>query len=135
RAFLAVLEAQREKVHGEAFNVGTTAENFRVKDIAQIVVETVPGSQLAFQEGASPDRRNYRVNCDKLARVLPEARPRWTVRQSAAQLYAAYQRGALTPEDFEGPKYQRIAHIKSLVQRGFLTEDFQVTPAGAQDAA
>jgi hypothetical protein len=122
-------------VHGEAFNVGTTAENFRVKEIAQVVVETVPGSQLAFQEGASPDKRNYRVNCDKLVRVLPAARPQWTVRTAAQQLYAAYQRASLTPEDFEGPKFQRIAHIKSLVQQGFLTDDFRVTAAGVHDVA
>ncbi|MEZ5962816.1 MAG: SDR family oxidoreductase [Planctomycetota bacterium] len=135
RAFLAMVEAPRELVHGEAFNVGTTAENYKVKEIAQIVVDTVPGSKLAFQDGASPDKRNYRVNCDKLAKVLPHAKPRWTVRTTAQQLYEAYQRASLRPEDFEGPKYQRIAHIKSLVGQGLLTDEFRVTTAGAQGAA
>ena len=135
RAFLAMVEAPRELVHGQAFNVGTTAENFKVKDIAQIVVDTVPGSQLAFQEGASADTRNYRVNCDKLARVLPHAKPRWTVRTTAKQLYDAYQRASLTPNDFEGPRYQRIAHIKNLVSQGFLTDEFRVTAAGERSLA
>jgi nucleoside-diphosphate-sugar epimerase len=135
RAFLAMVEAPRALIHGAAFNVGTTAENYKVAEIAQIVCETVPNSQLAFQDGASPDKRNYRVNCDKLARVLPHAKPKWTVRASAKQLYEAYQRAALSPQDFEGPRYQRIAHIKSLVSQGFLTEDFRVTAAGAQGLA
>ena len=135
RAFLAMVEAPRELVHAEAFNVGTTAENYKVKEIAQIVIETVPGSQLAFQEGASPDKRNYRVNCDKLARVLPHAKPKWTVRTTAKQLYDAYQRASLSPTEFEGPKYQRIAHIKSLVSQGFLTDEFRVTAAGERSLA
>jgi len=135
RAFLAMVEAPRALVHAEAFNVGTTAENYKVKEIAQIVVETVPGSQLAFQDGASPDKRNYRVDCDKLARVLPHAKPTWTVRASAKQLYDAYRRASLRPEDFEGPKYQRIAHIKSLVSQGLLTEEFRLTSKGAADPA
>lgn len=135
RAFLAMVEAPRALVHKEAFNVGTTAENYKVKEIAQIVIDTVPGANLAFQEGASPDKRNYRVNCDKLARVLPHAKPKWTVRTTAQQLYEAYQRGSLRPEDFEGPKYQRIAHIKSLVSQGLLTEEFRVTAKGDTEAA
>lgn len=130
RAFLAMVEAPRELVHGEAFNVGNTDENYRVREIAEIVVQTVPGSQLAFQDGASPDTRNYRVNCDKLARVLPHAKPKWTVATTARQLYEAYQKAALTPEEFEGPKYQRIAHIKSLIAGGHLDRDLRViTPA------
>ncbi len=135
RAFLAMIEAPRELVHAAAFNVGTTAENYKVKEIAQIVIETVPGSQLAFQEGASPDKRNYRVNCDKLARVLPHAKPKWTVRTTAKQLYDAYQRASLSPTEFEGPSYQRIAHIKSLVSQGFLTDEFRVTAAGERSLA
>src|SRR5947209_14743121 len=90
RAFVAVLEAPREVVHGEAFNVGATAENYQIRDLAEIVEETVPGSRIDFAADASPDKRNYRVNCDKLARIFPHARPRWTARVGARQLHDAY---------------------------------------------
>lgn len=119
-AFRAVLEAPRELVHNEAFNVGQTTENYQVRDIALIVQETVPGSTVEFATDASPDKRDYRVNCDKICRVLPDYQPKWTARLGAAELYAAYQRVGLRLEDFEGPAYRRIDHIKMLVSDGAL---------------
>lgn len=119
RAFLAVLEAPRELVHGRAFNVGSTSENYRVRELAEIVAETVPDTSLEFASGASPDKRNYRVNCDRIGDVLGY-RTRWTVRQGAAELYGGYRNAGLTLADFEGPRYQRIAHIRSLLADGEL---------------
>ena len=92
RAFLAVLEAPRELVHDEAFNVGRTEENYRIREVADIVEEVVPGSEVTFAEDAGPDTRNYRVNCDKLAATLPAFEPQWTVRRGVEELYEAYLR-------------------------------------------
>lgn len=125
RAFLSVLNAPRELIHNEAFNVGRTDENYRVKDIAQIVIETVPGSKLEFASDAGPDKRNYRVNCDKIASVLTEFKPQWTVRKGAQELYNAYQKVGLQPEEFEGSRYRRIHHIKHLISTGRLSEDLR----------
>ena len=91
RAFVAVLDAPRELVHDEAFNVGRTEENYRIREVAEIVGEVVPDSEVAFADGASPDIRNYRVNCDKIAETLPEFQPQWTVRRGVEELYAAYR--------------------------------------------
>jgi len=119
RAFLTVLEAPRELVHGKAFNVGSTSENYRVRELAEIVAETVRDTSLEFASGASPDKRNYRVNCDRIGDVLGY-RTRWTIRQGAAELYDGYRNAGLTLADFEGPRYQRIAHIRSLIATGEL---------------
>jgi nucleoside-diphosphate-sugar epimerase len=92
RAFLAVCEAPREKVHMEAFNVGSTAENYRVIEIARLVEEVVPGARIRFAPNAGPDPRCYRVNCDKLARALPDARrsgPRGAASSSSTKRSAA----------------------------------------------
>jgi nucleoside-diphosphate-sugar epimerase len=121
RAFLAVLEAPRGLIHNEAFNVGRPEENYRIRDLAQIVAETVPGSCVEFAEGAGPDRRNYRVNCAKIAQVLPY-RPVWDARQGAQELYEAYQRVGLALDEFEGPRYRRISHIKQLIASGRLDD-------------
>jgi nucleoside-diphosphate-sugar epimerase len=120
RAFLAAVEAPREAVHNQAFNVGRTDENFRIREIAEIVVETVPASRVEFAEGAGPDIRNYRVNCDKIRQQLPGFVPQWTVRKGAQQLYQTYQEIGLQKKDFEGPRYRRIDHIKHLIQTGRL---------------
>ncbi len=122
RAFIAILHAPRESVHCQAFNVGRTSENYRIRDLAQIVAETVSGSQVGFAEGASADQRCYRVNCDKLARALPEYKPQWDARRGAQELYAAYQKYGVTLEEFEGPRYKRVAHIKHLLSTDRLDE-------------
>jgi nucleoside-diphosphate-sugar epimerase len=115
RAFLAVLEAPREAVHNQAFNIGSTSENYQMRELAEIVVKTVPGSQVSFASGASPDLRNYRVNCDKAASVLG-FKTEWDVQRGARELYEAYRATGLTLDEFEGPRYQRIAHIRHLLE-------------------
>lgn len=126
RAFLACLEAPRELVHNECFNVGRTDENYQIRDVAQIVKQVVPGSRIAFGEGATADIRDYRVDCGKLARTFPQAVPRWTVRQGVEELYDAYQRNGLTAEDFKH-RYVRIAHIKRLLEEGRVDSTLQWT--------
>jgi nucleoside-diphosphate-sugar epimerase len=78
-AFLAVLEAPRELVHDEAFNVGRWQDNVQVRDIADLVREAVPGSRVSFAEGAGPDLRDYRVDFSKLAETFPDLNFRWRV--------------------------------------------------------
>src|SRR5215468_10708770 len=90
RAFLAVLEAPRDAIHNEVFNVGRTEENYQIRQIAEIVGETVPGCRIEFAEGGGPDTRSYRVDFGKIARQVPAFRPRWTVREGARELYDAY---------------------------------------------
>jgi nucleoside-diphosphate-sugar epimerase len=115
RAFLAALNAPIELVHNEAFNVGQTSENYRVRELAQIVAETVPGCEVSFAPDAGPDKRNYRVNCDKIQGVLPEFKPAWTARRGAQELYDSYQHFGLNLDEFEGPRFKRIAHLKELL--------------------
>ena len=121
-AFVAALHAPRELIHNEAFNVGRPEENYRIRELAEIVAEVVPGSRVEFAEGASPDKRNYRVDSSKIARVLPEYRPQWTARKGAQELYEAYQKIGLQVEEFEGPRYRRIDHIKMLMADGRLND-------------
>lgn len=120
RAFIAVLEAPRELIHNEAFNVGRNEDNYRIRDLAQIVYETVPGCRIQFAEGAQPDKRNYRVDCSKIRRVLPDFQPAWDARKGAQELYDAYRTIGLKLEDFEGPRYKRIDHIRKLIAAGRL---------------
>lgn len=125
RAFIAVLEAPREAIHNQAFNVGRNEDNYQIRDIANIVKETVPECEIEYAEGAQPDKRNYRVNCSRILQVLPNFQPRWNVRLGAQELYEAYCKIGLTLEEFEGSKYQRIAHIKYLLAENLLSDDLR----------
>ena len=115
RAFLAMLEAPSELVSGEAFNVGGTSENYQIRDVAALVQATVPGSSIAFAEGAGPDTRCYRVDCGKLARTFPGLELRWNVASGVEELYEAFKREQLTGADLEGSRFQRIARISELL--------------------
>ncbi|HZM53214.1 MAG TPA: SDR family oxidoreductase [Vicinamibacteria bacterium] len=131
RAFLAVLAAPAETVAGEALNVGRNDQNYRIREIAEIVKETVPGCEVTFAEDAGPDKRNYRADFSKIARVLPGFLPQWDARQGARQLYDAYREVGLRLEDFEGPRYRRIDQIRSLMASGELVFDLRWNPPSA----
>ncbi len=132
RAFLAVLEARREVVHDQAFNVGVTSENYRIRDVAEIVRAVVPGSRVTYAPGASPDLRNYRVDFSKIERALPAFRPAWTVRKGVEELHAAYRAHGLTKEEFLSSRYLRIGTILDRRGRGELDERLRWTPERAR---
>ncbi len=119
RAFAAVAAAPRELVHKEAFNVGRTDQNYRMRELAEIVSETVPGCRVEYAPDASPDKRCYRVNCDKIARVLPRFKPQWDARKGAPRALRCVQesradprriRRAQVPANWAHPQVDRRRH-------------------------
>jgi nucleoside-diphosphate-sugar epimerase len=120
RAFLAALDAPRDLVHCQAFNVGRTEENYQIRDLAKIVSETVPGCQIEYAKDGSPDTRCYRVDFSKINRVLPSFQPQWNARKGANELYDSVRGSGLALEEFEGPRYKRISHIQQLLSSGRL---------------
>jgi len=125
RAFLAVLAAPREKVHNEAFNVGRTSENYRVRDLADLVQSLVPGSRVRYANGVGPDPRSYRVDCSKLEQTLPAYQPVWTVERGVRELREAFARHGLTAAEFLGDRYFRIKQIQQLQRTGRLSADLR----------
>ena len=119
-AMLCALEAPKSAIHNAIFNVGQTEENFRISELAEIVAQTVPGSRIEYAPGGGPDKRCYRVNCDKVRGALPGFRPQWTARKGAQELYDAYRANGLTAEDAKGGRYFRIHRIQSLLEAGKL---------------
>mgnify|MGYP001798043856 FL=1 len=125
RAFLAVLHAPKEKIHNEAFNVGRNEDNYQIRELDDMVQDIVPNCVVEYAEDDGPDKRCYRVDCSKILRVLPEFQPQWSARKGVEELYAAYKEVGLTLDEFEGNRYQRIAHIKSLLKSGKLDSDLR----------
>lgn len=134
RAFIAALEAPADQVINEAFNVGQTAHNYRIRDLAEIVAAVVPGCELEFADGAGPDKRSYRVSFEKIKRKLPAFKPQWDARKGAEQLYQAYRSYGLTLDEFEGPRFQRIGHIKKLLAERIIDNSLRHTVAAAAAA-
>jgi nucleoside-diphosphate-sugar epimerase len=125
KAFIAVLEAPLEAIHNQAFNVGNNHDNYRIREIAEIVKDVVPNCNIEYAKDASPDKRCYRVDCGKILKNLPRFQPDWNARKGAEDLYQTYKRFNLKLDEFEGTKYQRIAHIKELIKTGELNESLR----------
>jgi nucleoside-diphosphate-sugar epimerase len=125
RAFLAALEAPKDAVHAQAFNVAPADANYRIRELAEIVHATVPGCEVEFASDASPDTRNYRVDASKIARTLPAFQPQWTAEKGAQQLYEAFVENGITLDDIEGWRFRRIGQIKQLLDTAQLGPDFR----------
>lgn len=131
-AFIAALEAPREAVHNQAFNIGRTEENYRVSELAEMVSEVVPHSRVEYAPGGGPDKRCYRVDCGKAERSLPGFAPRWNVHRGAEQLRDAYRRHGLETADVASPRYIRLRRLRELLDGGQLAPDLRWAEVATQ---
>lgn len=122
-AIIAVLEAPRDVIHNQTFNVGRNEENYRISELAEIVAQVVPNARTEYAPGGGPDLRCYRVNFDKIGRMLPGFRPQWTARKGAEELYQAYRSVGLTAAEVESGRYIRITEIRRQQQAEKLDSD------------
>jgi nucleoside-diphosphate-sugar epimerase len=120
RAFIAMLEAPKHLVHNQSFNIGLNAENYRIRELADFVKETIPGCEIEYADGAGPDKRCYRVDFSKYASTFPESSLQWNARRGAQQIYESYQKYGLEKGEYEGVRYKRILHIMYLLENQFI---------------
>ena len=125
-AFVALLSVSRSRVHGRAFNIGRTTENYLIRDVAEKVREIVGGT-VTFASGAGADTRNYRVSCDLIAREVPEFRPQWTLSKGIEELVENYERYGLTIDALTGAPHQRLKRIAALLDSGRLDTELRWT--------
>ena len=123
KAIRCVLDAPRDAVHGQVFNVGDSNHNYQVRQVAEIVADTFPGCELSFGAPAD-DNRSYRVNFDKIASQVPGFRCEWDVARGAAQLRAVFERVGLSKELFESRYFTRLKMLEHLLATGQIDEHF-----------
>jgi len=129
RSFLAVLEAPRQTVHDEAFNVGRDEDNVQVRDVAEIVGAAVPGSKVSLATEAGPDLRNYRVDFSKLAATFPQLTLRWSVSAGVDELVRAYGIYDFSHDDFVSSSYVRLRRIRELLSAGLIDDMLRPEPS------
>jgi nucleoside-diphosphate-sugar epimerase len=134
QAFEKVLQAPREVIHNQAFNVGTSAANYQVRELAEIVASTVPGSELEFAADGGPDPRSYRVSFDKFAAAIPSYAPQWDARRGAQELYAAFREEKLGVEALTDQRFIRLRQIRSLLDQESLDSSLRWHAAQRQAA-
>lgn len=132
QAIIRVLEAPREAVVNEVFNVGDTEHNYRVREIAEIVGEVFPGCEVMFGP-PSPDNRSYRVSFEKIRKHLPEFKCRWNARRGAQQLLDLFRRVDMTEEVFQYRTFTRLKQLEYLIRTRQIDESFFWTEFGDED--
>jgi nucleoside-diphosphate-sugar epimerase len=124
RAYIACLEAPVELVHNQAFNVGRNSENYRIRDMAEVVKSIVPGCEVEYTYEHGSDSRTYKVSFDKIATILKDYfKPQWDIRRGVRQLYEAFRAHGLTLEEFTGNRYIRLNQLKNLVAQDRLDQE------------
>ena len=135
RAYRVLLEAPRERIHNEAFNVGRSSENYQIRDVANMVQRVVPACEVTFAEGATADKRCYIVDCSKLETHFPEYQPQWTVEKGIEELYSVYRRYAVTEQEVFGPQHIRLKQIQQLLCEGLIDDSLSPVAEQATDVA
>jgi nucleoside-diphosphate-sugar epimerase len=125
KATATLLGAPAESIRGEAFNIGTNEQNYRIRELAEIVHERLPQCEIAFAEGASSDARSYRVDFSKFAARFPECAFEWTARLGADELATAYEAIGLEEADLSGQRYIRLGRLLLLLEQGRLGEELR----------
>jgi len=124
-AMIACLAVPRERIHNQAFNVGRTDQNYRIRELAEIVRDTVPNCTIEYADGAGPDKRCYRVNCDKIRTALPEFVPQWDAAKGARELYDSYRAIGLDQAGLDGTRFRRLGTIQALISSGRLDDQLR----------
>ncbi len=123
KAIICALEAPRDIVHNQIFNVGDSANNYRVKDIAEFVAEAFPGCKLSFGDNAS-DNRSYRVSFEKINTILPGFKCDWDARLGAKQLFDVFSQIDMTEEIFFSRGFTRLKQLEYLIRTQQIDKDF-----------
>jgi nucleoside-diphosphate-sugar epimerase len=126
RAIACTLEAPRDLVHKEIFNVGSTSENYQVRNIAEIVADTFPSCRLSFGK-SDGDSRSYRVCFDKIHSQLPGFNCRYNAAMGAGELLELFQRIDMAPEVFNFRPYTRLKQLQYLLKTGQIDAEFYWT--------
>ena len=126
-AISCCLAAPSDVIQRQVFNVGDSNENYRIRDLAEIVKAVFPECEITFGPSGG-DNRSYRVSFDKIRTTLPGFRCKWSAADGARELRTLFERIGLTAEDFEGEPYTRLKCLKQLLASGQIDQDYYWTP-------
>lgn len=123
RAITCALDAPADAIHNQILNIGDSSQNYRVREIAEIIGKVFPGCEISFGT-VGADNRSYRVSFAKLTRHLPEFKCEWDVEKGVRQFRALFERIGMTRDVFDHPGYTRLKQLEHLIKTGQIDQDF-----------
>ncbi len=125
QAYRVLLEADTKKLSHGAYNIGSTQQNFRICDLADLIMSLYPEAEVKFASGAFKDERNYRVDCSRLEKLGVGYQVRMSVADGIREMLQALQNHPVSVEEFEGHRFGRVAHVLHLIEHGLLRQDLR----------
>ncbi len=123
KAIICTLEAPRDIVHNQIFNVGDTAHNYQVKEIAQIIANTFKECQLSFGDSGA-DNRSYRVCFEKINKILPGFKCEWNAERGAQQMFDLFNLIDLSADTFFFRGFTRLKQLEHLIRTQQIDRNF-----------
>ena len=127
KAIECCIEAPRDAIHNQVFNVGHDGDNYQVREIAEIVGGVFPGCRVTIGSSAG-DNRSYRVDFSKITNELPGFKCEWTAQRGAEQLRYLFERIGLDEATFAGRGHTRLKMLKYLIETNQIDEEFYWKP-------
>jgi len=124
-----MLEAPLDKVHAQAFNVGSTKNNYQIRQMADFVMETIPNCTVEYTYEHATDSRSYNVSFEKLNQTFPDFNVKWDVPNGVEELYECFQKYKLKENQFQGGEFIRLSYLESLREQRKLNESLKWNPA------
>jgi nucleoside-diphosphate-sugar epimerase len=115
KAMMMMLEAEKEDVNGEIFNVGSDEQNYQIFNLAERVAAG-QGIPFEYEWYGDPDHRSYRVRFDKIVQRIGFS-PDFRAEDGALEVRRALDSGAVLPDD---PSTITLGWYKSLIEKGLM---------------
>ncbi len=112
RAFVYFLNAPRDAIHNQAFNVGSVSETYQVRQVAEAVKHLMPDCNLSFADGATADPRDYKVDFAKLNKAFPDFKLSYDLAAGARELHDHFYRYKLPNDCLTGDRFIRLKTLK-----------------------
>lgn len=115
QAFACALDLPREALHNQIINVGDTGQNYRVRELAEVIGNVFPGCKVSFGKN-DEDERSYRVSFQKIGDLIPAFKCTMNLEAGAKEFRKLFEEINLSVEDFEFSAFTRIKQLKLLLQ-------------------
>ena len=114
-AFISGIEAPKELLSGQSFNVGIKNGNYTVKELAEAAQRVVPGSKLIFLNQHT-DPRTYKVSFNKILTILKDYfKPEWSLDRGGYELVKYFKDINFSESDFRNEKVNRLMKLEKLI--------------------
>lgn len=119
---------RRDRVNGGDFlavNVGSSAWNYQVKELAEAVAEVIPDVTISINKNAKPDKRSYKVDFSLFEKLAPDFQPQVNLITAIRELKDGLEAMGFRDDSFRNSNYMRLNVLTMLREKGLLNNQLE----------